>query len=242
MGDFLKGSTKNKVDYVPGQVDDIGKTLEFKKDVVMPAWKDYMNQTKSVYDQALPGMNKAAQGGAGYAGQVGQTLGETGEAAARGGTMGLLSFNDPNYGKEQFAAAMAPIQGQYQQNLANQGATFGGAGNLGSSREALAQGQLASAAQGQQMQAAANVMNNLNQQRLQANQALMQGGGNYLQGGLGAKQAQLGFAERPMDWQSTYGKQLGMMPSQLYTPQYPGQASTTQTKSPGLKDIVGKFA
>ena len=64
-------------------------------------------------------------------------------------------------------------------------------------------------------------------------------GQGYLNSGLNAKQSQLGFAKRPMDWQTTYGKQLGLLPSQLYTPQYPGQQSTSETKSPGLKDIIG---
>lgn len=241
MGDFLKGSKKNKVDYVPGMVDDIGETLKFKKDVTMPAWKDYMKDVDQTYDQALPGMSRAAQGLGNYAGQVGQTLGETGESAARTGISGLSQFFDPKYGAEQFAAAMAPIQGQYQTNLANQGAQFGGAGQLGSSRQALAGAQAAGAAQGQQMQAAANVMRDINNQRLQAGQSLGQLGGNYLGQGLNAKSTQLGAAERPMDWMSQKGKMLGMTPSQLYTPQYPGQQSTKETKTPGLKDIIGIF-
>lgn len=242
MSDFLKGSKDTDVNYVPGMVEDIGETLKYKKDVVMPAFKDYMKQSKSVYDQSMPGMMRAAQGGAGYAGQVGQTLGETGESAARTGIAGLEQFFDPSYGQEQFAAAMAPIQSQYQTNLANQGATFGGAGQLGSSRQALAGAQAAGANQAAQMQAAAGVMRDINNQRLQAGSTLTGAGRDYLNTGLGAKQAQLGFAERPMDWQSTYGKQLGMLPQQLYTPQYPGQQSTSTSETPGLKDLIGIFA
>jgi hypothetical protein len=241
MSDILKGSTEKDVNYVPGMVEDIGETLKFKKDVTMPAWKDYMGDVNRTYEQNLPGMTKAAQGLGNYAGQVGQTLGETGESAARVGVSGLSQFFDPKYGAEQFAAAMAPIQGQYQQNLANQGAQFGGAGQLGSSRQALAGAQAAQGAQSAQMQAAANVMRDINNQRLQAGQSLGQLGGNYLQGGLGAKSTQLGAAERQMDQLAQKGKMLGMTPSQLYTPQYPGQQGTTETKNPGLKDIIGIF-
>jgi hypothetical protein len=242
MSDILKGSTEKDVNYVPGMTEDIAETLKFKKDVTMPAWKDYQKDVGRTYDEALPGMSKAAQGLAGYAGQVGQTLGETGESAARTGVSGLSQFFDPKFGQEQFKAAMDPIQGQYMQNMANQGAQFGGAGQLGSSRQALAGAQAAGANQAAQMQAAAGVMRDLNNQRLQAGQSLGQLGGNYLQGGLGAKSTQLGAAERPMDWQTQQGKMLGMTPSQLYTPQYPGQQGTTETKNPGLKDIIGLFA
>jgi len=242
MSDILKGSNEKEVNYVPGMTEDIGETLKFKKDVTMPAWKDYQKDVGRTYDEALPGMSKAAQGLAGYAGQVGQTLGEAGEAAARTGVAGYQQFFDPKYGQEQFAAAMSPIQGQYMQNMANQGAQFGGAGQLGSSRQALAGAQAAGANQAAQMQAAAGVMRDLNQQKLQAAQGLTGAGGNYLQAGLGAKSTQLGAAERPMDWMSQKGKMLGLTPSQLYTPQYPGQQGTTETKNPGLKDIIGLFA
>jgi hypothetical protein len=48
-----------------------------------------------------------------------------------------------------------------------------------------------------------------------------------------------------MDWQSQYGKQLGMVPGALYTPQYPGQAGTETTKTDSpvstIGGILGKF-
>lgn len=243
IGDLFGGLTGSKqetsVNYLPEQIKDIQDTNKFKTDVIMPTYKDFMNQSKQGYEQALPGMSKAAQGLAGYAGQVGQTLGETGESAARTGISGLSQFFDPKYGQEQFQAAMSPIQAQYQQNMANQAAQFGGSGNLGSARQALAGTQAAGANQAAQMQAAAGVMRDINNQRLQAGSTLGQLGGNYLQGGLSAMGTKLGAAERPMDWTSTYGKQLGMVPSQLYTPQYPGQQSTTQTQQKSPMDLIG---
>jgi hypothetical protein len=241
MSRLLKGSKETDVNYVPGMVEDIGETLKFKKDVMMPTYKDYIKDVNRTYDESIPGMTRAAQEGAGYAGQVGQTLGETGESAARVGVSGLSQFFDPKYGMEQYAAAMAPIQGQYMQNMANQGAQFGGAGQLGSSRQALAGAQAAGANQAAQMQAAAGVMRDINNQRLQAGSQLGQIGGNYLERGLGSKQAQLGFAERPTDWVGQRGKNLALTPSQIYTPQYPGQQSTETTEKPGLKGIIGSI-
>jgi hypothetical protein len=246
----LTGDTKDtSVQYLPEQIKDIQDTNKFKTDTIMPAWKDYMGDVNRTYDQNLPGMTKAAQGLGNYAGQVGSTLGETGESAARTGISGLSQFFDPKYGQEQFAAAMSPIQSQYMQNVANQGAQFGGAGQLGSARQALAGQQLAGANQAAQMNAAANVMNNLNNQRLQAGSALGQLGSNYLNTGLNAMGTKLGAAERPMDWMSSRGKMLGLTPQQLYTPQYPGQQSTSTTssgspldflKSSGIGDVIGK--
>jgi hypothetical protein len=243
MGDILGGlfgnSKDTSVQYLPEQMKDIENTNKFKTDTMLPAWKDYMGDVNRTYDQNLPGMTKAAQGLGNYAGQVGQTFGETGESAARTGISGLSQFFDPNYGKEQFAAAINPIQQQYQTNLAGQNANFGAAGNLGSSRQALAEQQLAGQNEAAQMGAAANVMRDINNQRLQAGSQLGQLGQGYLNSGLQAKGTQLGAAERPMDWQSQRGKMLGMTPSQLYTPQYPGQQSTSTTETKSPMDIIG---
>jgi hypothetical protein len=80
-------------------------------------------------------------------------------------------------------------------------------------------------------------MNNLNQQRITASNALAGYGQNYLGAGLGAQGTALGAAERPMDWYSTLGKQYAQVPQTLMQAQYPGQQSTTQTKTPSLFDI-----
>jgi hypothetical protein len=233
------GGSQTQVSYLPEQIADIQKTNQFRTGTMQPYWQDYMGKLGQAYGEALPGINKAAQGGAGYAGQMGQTLGETGESAARTGVAGLENFFSPGYGAEQYQAAMAPIQAQYQTNLANQGAQFGGAGQLGSARQALAGTQLAGQNQAAQMQAAAQVMRDLNQQRLQAGQALGQLGGNYLQGGLGAKQAQYGFATAPTDFlTNTMGKGGAYVPSGLYTSPYPNQQSTQTSQNMGIGDLI----
>jgi hypothetical protein len=242
LGGILGGSaggSNTQIQYMPQQIADIEKTNQFRSGTMMPYYSDYLSKLQQGYNQALPGINAAAQGGAGYAGQMAQTLGETGESAARTGVSGLESFFSPQYGAEQYQAAMAPIQAQYQQNVANQGAQFGGAGELGSARQALAGQQLAGANQSAQMQAAAQVMNNLNNQRLQAGQALSQTGGNYLQGGLGAQQARYGFATAPTDYLTkTLGQGGSYVNQSLYNAPYPGQQSTQTQQNMGLGDAI----
>ncbi len=241
--DSIFGSDKEtSVNYLPAQLEDIQKTTEFRQGTMMPFAKDYLSKLGQGYNQSLAGINRAAQGGAGYAGQVGQVMGETGESAARTGVAGLSQFFDPSYGAEQFQAAMAPIQSQYQTNLANQAATFGGAGQLGSARQALAQTQLAGQTQAAQMKAAADVMRDINQQRLQAGQSLGQLAPQYLGQGMTAQQQRLGYAQAPTDYlMSTLGKGQQYVPSALYQAPYPGQVGTTQSESPSLFDIGAKI-
>jgi len=242
MDSLFGDSKETSVSYLPGQLTDIEKTNQFRQGTMMPFATDYLGKLKQGYGEGLAGINKAAQGGAGYAGQVAQTMGELGEAGGRTGIAGLSNFFDPNYGAEQFGAAMSPIQTQYQQNIANQGANFGGAGNLGSARQALAGQQLAGATQAAQMQAAAGVMKDINNQRLQAGQALGQLAPQYFGQGMTAKQQQLGYAQAPTDYlMNTLGKGQGYVPSSLYQAQYPGQQSSTSTSSPSLFDIGAKI-
>lgn len=233
----LFGSEKEtSVQQLPEQMADIQRTNEFRSGTMMPAYKEYVAGAKTGYEGALPGMYRSAQNLGNYAGQVAQLGGEVGESAARTGVTGLQSFFDPRYGIEQYTAAMAPIQSQYQQNLAQNAAMYGGAGQLGSSRQALAEAGMAGQTQAAQMQAAANVMRDINAQRLAAGQALTGAGQNYLGMGLGARGTALGAAERPLDWYSTLGKQYGMVPQGLYTAPYPGQQSSSTTSTPSLFD------
>jgi hypothetical protein len=242
MDSLFGDSKETSVNYLPGQLADIEKTNQFRQGTMMPFATDYLSKLQQGYGQGLAGINKAAQGGAGYAGQVAQTMGELAESGGRTGIAGLSSFFDPNYGAEQFGAAMAPIQAQYQQNIANQGANFGGAGNLGSARQALAGQQLAGSTQAAQMQAAAGVMKDINNQRLQAGQALGQFAPQYFGQGMTAKQQQLGYAQAPTDYlMNTLGKGQGYVPSSLYQAQYPGQQGTSQSSSPSLFDIGSKI-
>ena len=236
------GSTTTTVEMTPEQKEQIALQNKFFKETIAPTYEGAVRGATDIYNKNAPGVLNAAQNQARTAMQAQESLGGTGESALRSGISGLQSLFNPDYEKTQIQAALAPAQAQYAQNVAAQQAQFGGTGNLGSARQALADRQLAGATQSAQMQAAAGVMRDLNQQKLQAAQGLTGAGGNYLQAGLGAKSTQLGAAERPMDWMSQKGKMLGLTPSQLYTPQYPGQQGTTETKNPGLKDIIGLFA
>ena len=117
---------------------------------------------------------------------MGQTAGSVGESALRTGVSGLQSLFSPEYAQEQLNAAMAPAQAQYQQNLTNQAAQFGGTGNLGSARQALAQTQLAGQTQSAQAATAAGILKDIAAQRAQVGGQLAQIGGAGLGQALGA--------------------------------------------------------
>ena len=99
-------------------------------------------------------------------------LGGTGESALRTGISGLENLFSPDYERQQINDALLPAELQYQQNLAGQNAGFGGAGQMGSARQALANTQLAQSNAINQAALGANIENQIrNQQAIDRLQA-----------------------------------------------------------------------
>ena len=171
---------------------------------IAPSIKEAVSGASNLYNQSRGGVLNAAQNVAGTASQIGKTTGETGESALRTGISGLQSLFSPDYAQEQLNAAMAPAQAQYMQNLAAQQAQFGGSGNLGSARQALADRQLAGQTQSAQAATAANILKDISAQRAQVGGQLAQLGQAGLGQSLGAAQAGVGAAMTPQEFFNKY--------------------------------------
>ena len=212
--------SKEQNDYIRAQTDFYTKTIA-------PTYKDIVGGAKGVYEANLPGMYKAGQNLAGTAGQVQQTLGETGESALRSGVSGLQGLFGQDYEQNQIQAALAPAQAQYQQNIANQAAGFGGTGQLGSARQALAGQQMAGAAAGQQAQIAAQVANQVAQQRQGAATSLMGYGGQALPGAIAAANQIVNAAGIPQNAYNQYAGVAFGAPASSYNNMGPTGTSTS---------------
>ena len=217
---FGKGgsTTYTTPELTPEQRAQINAQNQFFTGTIAPTYQGAVSGATDIYNQAAPGVTNAAQNLAGTAGQVQNTAGSVGESALRTGVAGLESLFSPDYEKQQLDAAMAPAQMQYQQNLANQKAQFGGTGNLGSAREALAGTQLAGQTQATQAATAANILRDINTQRASVGSNLAQIGSGGLSQALGA---------------AGTGVSAAMTPQQLYN-QYASVIFGTPTASYGL--------
>jgi hypothetical protein len=235
--------TSTQVNYLPQQISDIDKTLAYKQNTVNPAFNNALQQIQGTYNQNLPGVYNQAQNQVGNANQVQATLGQTGESALRTGVSGLENLFSPQYEQNQVRSALAPAQAMYNQNLANQQAAFGGAGNLGSARQALAGNQLAGQTQAAQMQTAANIQQQIEGQRLQAANQLAGIGQGNLNGTMNAAQQGVAGSMIPQQYAGQYAQQTYAMPTGMYQPQYPGQnsSSSSQQSGMGLGGLVGKI-
>ena len=202
---------------------------------IIPAYQQAVSGAQDVYNQTAPGATNAAQNLATTAGQVQQTAGSTGESALRSGVSGLESLFTPQYEQSQISAAMAPAQAQYQQNLAGLNAGFGGAGELGSARSALAQNQLAGSTQATQAQTAAGIENQIASQRLAAGQALTGAGQAGLGQALTAAGQGVTAAMTPQQLYNQYASVLFGTPASSYTAPLLGQTTTTSGSNVGFK-------
>lgn len=244
MGDLFGGKgggggSSTEVSYLPQQLADIDKTQAYKWNTAIPGIEKARAEGEAAYQATKDPYTQAAGQAYGTLGQIGQTTGETGESALRTGVSGLQNLFGKDYEAQQIQAALAPAQAQYAQNIANQQASFGGAGQLGSARQALA-GQQAAAANAASMgNIAAQTAANIAGQRLSAANQLAQLG----QSGLGmagqAAQQQVGLSKAPMDLAQQYMSGQYGLPGATYQPPYPGQNSSSTQKDLGISDAIG---
>jgi hypothetical protein len=224
------GSSVTTQELTPEQKAQIAAQTEFFTGTVAPAYKQAVTGAADVYNLGVGGVTNAAQNLAGQAAQAQETLGSTGESALRTGISGLESVFNPNYASQQLASVMTPAQREYEQNLAGQQAQFGGAGQLGSARQALAGQNLAQLNRERQQQAAAQVMSGVAQQQIGAGGTLAQLGQAGLGQALGAAGQGVTAAMTPQDLYSKYASVIFGTPSGSYNPDFRGtQSSSTQT-------------
>jgi hypothetical protein len=231
------GTTVQTPEMTPEQRAQIQAQTEFFTGTVAPTYQGAVRGATDLYNQGSAGVTNAAQNLAGAASQAQQSLGETGESALRTGITGLQSLFSPQYAQEQLNAAMAPAQAQYEQNLASQAAQFGGTGNLGSARQALAGQQLAGQTQSAQAATAANILRDISAQRLAAGQNLAQLGQGGIGQALGAAGQQVSAAMTPQQLYNQYASVIFGTPAASYNPDFRGTQG--QTTSSTRYDISG---
>jgi hypothetical protein len=110
------------------------------------------------------------------AGNVAGTLAQGGVGNATFGSQALQTLFSPDYEKQQVRASLQPAIEQTRDLVNQQNAQYGGAGNLGSSRSALASANLANLAQNRYQSTAAQTQAAIEAQRQSAATSLLNTG------------------------------------------------------------------
>lgn len=236
---FGKSTTTTTPQLTEEQKAQIRAQTEFFTGTIQPTYEQAVRGATDIYNWASPGVLNAAQNQAGVARQLQQTLGETGESAVRTGVAGLQSLFDPNYEANQIRAALAPAQAEYEQNIANQAAMFGGAGQLGSARQALADRAMAAGLAGRQAQTAAQVQRDIAGQRMGVGSTLAQIGAGNLGQALGAAGSAVSAAMTPQQLYNQYASVIFGTPAASYSPDFRGTQGVRESGSKFGLDFKG---
>jgi len=238
---FGKSSGSSAPVLTQEQKDAIAAQTGMLTDVIIPSYKQAVGGAADIYNKNAGGVLTAAQNLGGTASQAQQTLGETGESALRTGITGLQSLFDPNYEANQIRSALAPAQAQYAQNIAQQQAQFGGTGNLGSARQALAGQQAAGANQAMMAKTAADIQAQTAAQRMAAANSLASLGQGGIGQALGAAGQQVSAAMTPQQLYNQYASVIFGTPAGSYTPDFRGTQGTNTSGSSSQINFANMF-
>lgn len=208
---------------------------KFFTDTLAPTYTGAVRGATDVYNQAAGGVKDASQNLAGVAGAAQKSLGETGESALRTGISGLQSLFNPDYERNQIMSALAPAQAQYQQNISAQQAQFGGAGNLGSARQAMAGQALAGSNQAMMAKTAADVQRDIAGQRMGVGAQLAQLGQSGIGQSLGAAGQRLGASQSDIDLYNKYASVIFGTPAASYNLGPTGTNTSGSSSNLGFK-------
>ena len=233
---FGKSSQTYTPELTPEQKAQIAAQTEFFTGTIKPTYEQAVKGATALYGANAPGALAAAQNLAGTALGAQEVLGETGESALRTGVTGLQSLFTPDYERQQIMAALAPAQAQYQKNIGDLRTQFGATGNLGSTRQALAERATAGQAAGMQAQTAAQIQKDIAAQRLAAAQALTGAGAGLVPGAVSQAGQVVGASMIPQELYNKYASVIFGTPSTAYNPNFAGtQGGTTTGMQFGLK-------
>lgn len=218
------------------QKDLLKAQTEFLTGTALPAYRETIGGARQAYDQAAPAAITAAQTAMDVSGRAGALQEAGGAGAYVQGLSGLQKLFSPQFKEEQIQAALQPATEDIREQMNQQASLYGGAGGLGSSRQALASRNLASLSQARLGNIAAQVSGNVETQRQRAAESLLGAGQAGLTGAQQAAAARVGLAQTPQDIYSKYASVVYGIPQASTTPSFQGtQGQTTSGKGYGLQ-------
>lgn len=230
-----KSSSSSQAQITPEQRELLKAQTEAFTGTFLPAYKKTIGMADTAFGQTSPAATTAAQTAMDVSGRAGQLQEQTGAAGLTTGMAGLASLFDPQYEEGQVQAALQAGRESGREEMNQQVAGYGGAGGLGSARQALASQNLAGLQEQRQATAAAAARAGVQANKAAAAKELMTAGQGQLTAAQQAAASRIGYAQTPQDILSKYAAVIYGTP-QGATPNFQGtQGQTTSGKSAGFK-------
>lgn len=219
------------VQLTPEQRRLLGAQTDFLTDTALPTYRATLGKAESALGASMPAALSAAGSASDLAGRAATAQEAGGMASYFRGLSGLSNLFSPEFKQEQITAALQPAKEGIREEMNAQGALFGGAGGLGSARQALASRNLASLSEARLGNIAAQVSGNIEQQRQKAAESLVQAGQAGLAGAQQSAASRIGFAQTPQDLISKYAAVIYGTPQASTTADFRGTQGTTGQSS-----------
>lgn len=230
-----KGSSTTTVQMTPQQERLLSAQTDFLTNTAFPAYSQTVGGAKTAYEQTAPAATQAAQNATNVANIAGAIQGAGGAQAYGQGLSGLQNLFSDQFKQEQIQAALQPAKEGIREEMNQQGAMFGGAGGLGSARQALASRNLASLGEARLGNIAAQVSGNVESQRQQAANTLLGAGQQGLSAAQQAAASTIGYAQTPQDIYSKYASVVFGIPQGNTTANFSGtQGQKSSSKGFGF--------
>ena len=230
-GGKSSGGSQTTVQPMQEQKDLLAAQTDFLKGTAMPAYASTVGGAKDVMGQVMPAVKQAAGGASDVAGRTGAIQELAGTGALATGLTGLASLFGPQYKEQQVQGALQTGREATREQLAEQNAMYGGAGGLGSSRQALADTNLRQLGEQRQATAAATAAAGVEANRAAVANQLATIGGQGLTAAQQAAVSRVGLAGAPQDVYSKYASVVYGIPQANTTPVFTGTQGTTQKGS-----------
>ena len=228
---FGKGSSSSAPVVTEEQKQLLKAQTGFLTDTAFPAYQKTLGMAGDVYGRVNPATTTAAQTAMDVSGRAGALQEAGGAQSYVQGMQGLSSLFSPEYKQQQISAALQPAREEIREQMGSQAALFGGAGGLGSSRQALASRNLASLAEQRMGSVAAQTSAGIESQRQRAAESLLGAGQQGLSAAQQSAASRIGFAGAPQDVLSKYASVIYGTPQASTTPSFQGtQGSTSSGK------------
>lgn len=234
-GGKSSGSQQTTVQMTPEQREAIKAQTNFLTGTAFPAYQETVGGAKDVLGKVMPAVTGAAGSASDVAGRVGAAQEIGGTAAYGTGLAGLASLFGPQYKEQQVQAALQAGREATREQLGQQNAMYGGAGGLGSARQALADTNLRQLGEQRQATAAAAAAAGVEANRAAAANQLATLGGAGMTNAINAAGQRINYAGAPQDVFNKYASVVFGIPQANTTPNFAGtQGSTTSGSSKGF--------
>lgn len=234
-GGKSSGAQSTNVKMTPEQTATLKMQSDFLKNVALPAYTGTISGARGTMEEVMPAVKQAAGGASDVLGRTGALQEALGSSTLSTGISGLSSLFGPQYKEQQVQAALQAGREATREQLAGQNAMYGGAGGLGSARQALADTNLRQLGEQRQATAAAQAAAGVEANRAAAAQQLAQIGGAGLTSAQQAAANKVALAGAPQDVYSKYASIVYGIPQASTTPVFTGtQGSSTTGRSKGM--------